>query len=92
VKRYKESTGVRANAGQIALLASARIASRAVGTTEVPFELATLRLYGLPEHAPALLSGRPAPPVGTREFQAEASLDLPSLAPGATHLVATSPR
>jgi hypothetical protein len=50
-------------------------------------ELVALRLYGRPEAAPALLCGTPALPVGTREFQAETSLDLPSLGPGATHLV-----
>jgi hypothetical protein len=31
-------------------------------------ELETLRLYGLPEHAPALLCGAPALPVRTREL------------------------
>ena len=46
-----------------------------------------LRLYGLPEAAPALLCGTPTLPVGQREFAAEISLDLPSLAPGAVHLV-----
>ena len=51
-------------------------------------ELEALRLYGLPEAAPALLCGTPpALPVGQREFAAETSLDLPSLAGGATHLV-----
>ena len=50
-------------------------------------ELEALRLYGLPEHAPALLCGSPAPPVGQREFAAEVSWDLPSLAPGATSLL-----
>jgi hypothetical protein len=50
-------------------------------------EVEALRLYGLPEHAPALLCGTPALPVGTRELQAETSLDLPSLGPGATHPV-----
>ena len=51
------------------------------------FELETLRLYGLPEAAPALLCGTPTLPVGKREFAAETTLDLPSLAPGAVHLV-----
>ncbi len=46
-----------------------------------------LRLYGLPEHAPALLCGTPALPVGQREFAAETPLDLPSLAAGVVHLV-----
>ncbi|WP_027285837.1 pectate lyase family protein [Rubritepida flocculans] len=50
-------------------------------------ELEALRLYGLPEHAPALLCGTPALPVGQREFVAETSWDLPSLAPGATSLL-----
>src|SRR4051812_17817853 len=51
------------------------------------FELEALRLYGLPGEAPALLCGIPALPVGTREFQAEVSWDLPSLAPGITSLL-----
>ena len=50
-------------------------------------ELEALRLYGLPEAAPALLCGTPTLPVGQREFAAETPLDLPSLAPGAAHLV-----
>lgn len=49
--------------------------------------LEALRLFGLPEDAPALLCGTPALPVGTREFQAEPSLHPPSLGAGATHLV-----
>jgi hypothetical protein len=40
-------------------------------------ELEALRLYGLPEHGPALLCGTPALPVGQREFAAEVSWDLP---------------
>jgi hypothetical protein len=50
-------------------------------------ELEALRLYGLPEAAPALLCGTPTLPVGQREFAAETTLDLPSLAAGAAHLV-----
>jgi hypothetical protein len=50
-------------------------------------ELEALRLYGLPEAAPALLCGTPTLPVGQREFAVETPLDLPSLAPGAVHLV-----
>src|SRR5918993_982014 len=50
-------------------------------------ELEALRLYGLPEAAPALLCGTPTLPVGQREFAVEISLDLPNLAGGATHLV-----
>ena len=50
-------------------------------------ELEALRLYGLPEAAQALLCGTPTLPVGMREFAAELALDLPSLAPGAVHLV-----
>ncbi|MDN3563586.1 hypothetical protein QWZ14_04255 [Paeniroseomonas aquatica] len=50
-------------------------------------ELEALRLYGLPGEAPALLCGTPALPVGTREFEAEVSWDLPSLAPGVTSLL-----
>jgi hypothetical protein len=49
--------------------------------------VAFLRLYGLPEAAPALLCGTPILPVGMREFVAETALDLPSLAAGAVHLV-----
>jgi hypothetical protein len=50
-------------------------------------EVEALRLYGLPGDAPALLCGTPALPVGTRDFQAEVSWDLPSLAPGASSLL-----
>ena len=39
-------------------------------------ELEALRLYGLPDAAPALLCGTPTLPVGQREFAAEATLDL----------------
>jgi hypothetical protein len=49
-------------------------------------ELEALRLYGLPEAAPALLCGTPTLPVGQREFAAEPTLDLSSLASGAVHL------
>ena len=34
-------------------------------------ELEALRLYGLPEHAPAMLCGTPTLPVGQREFAVE---------------------
>jgi hypothetical protein len=50
-------------------------------------ELEALRLYGLPEAAPALLCGTPTLLVGQREFAVETPLDLPSLGPGAAHLV-----
>ena len=50
-------------------------------------ELEALRLYGLPEAAPALLCGTPTLPVGQREFAAETTLDLPNLAAGTVHLV-----
>lgn len=50
-------------------------------------ELEALRLFGLPEAAPVLLCGTPILPVGQREFAAEVSWDLPSLAPGATSLL-----
>ena len=50
-------------------------------------ELEALRLYGLPEAAPALLCGTPTLPVGQREFAAEVPWDLPSLAPGTTSLL-----
>ncbi len=49
-------------------------------------EVEALRLFGLPEAAPAVLYACPTMPVGTREFQAEVSWDLPSLASGATAL------
>ena len=52
-----------------------------------PIDLQSLRLYGLPEAAPAVLNGTPLlPQSGQREFAAEVSWDLPSLAPGATTL------
>ena len=44
-------------------------------------ELEALRLYGLPEAAPALLCGTPTLPVGQREFAVEVALDLLSLGP-----------
>ena len=50
-------------------------------------EREALRLYGLPEGAPALLTGTPTVPVGQWEFAAEVALDLPSHAGGAVHLV-----
>jgi hypothetical protein len=49
-------------------------------------EVEALRLYGLPEAAPALLCGTPALPIGQREFAAEVAWDLPNLAPGETSL------
>jgi hypothetical protein len=53
-----------------------------------PIDLQSLRLYGLPEAAPAVLNGTPLlPQSGQREFAAEVSWDLPSLAPGATSLL-----
>jgi len=53
-----------------------------------PIDLQSLRLYGLPEAAPAVLNGTPLlPQSGQREFDAEVSWGLPSLAPGATSLI-----
>ena len=53
-----------------------------------PIDLQSLRLYGLPEAAPAVLNGTPLlPQSGQREFAAEVSWDLHSLAPGATSLI-----
>jgi hypothetical protein len=57
-----------------------------------PIDLQALRLYGLPEAAPAVLNGTPLlsgllSGSGRREFAAEVSWDLPSLAPGATSLI-----
>ena len=55
-------------------------------------DLQSLRLYGLPEAAPAALNGTPLLTgalfgSGRREFAAEVSWDLPSLAPGVTSLL-----
>ncbi|MCZ8150138.1 MAG: phage terminase large subunit family protein [Roseomonas sp.] len=55
-------------------------------------DLQALRLYGLPEAAPAVLNGTPLLTgalfgSGRREFAAEVSWELPSLAPGATSLI-----
>ena len=50
-------------------------------------EVEALRLYGLPEAAPALPFSTPALPVGQQEFAAEVARDLPNLAPGATALI-----
>jgi len=50
-------------------------------------EIETLRLFGLPEAAPGILTGTPTVPVGIREFAAETTWDLPSLAPGANSLI-----
>ena len=55
-------------------------------------DLQSLRLYGLPEAAPAVLNGTPLLTgallgSGRRELAAEVSWDLPSLAPGATALL-----
>lgn len=57
-----------------------------------PIDLQSLRLYGLPEAAPAVFNGTPLLTgalfgSGRREFAAEVSWDLPSLAPGATSLL-----
>jgi len=53
-----------------------------------PIDLQSLRLYGLPEAAPAVPNGTPSlPQPGQREFAAEVSWDLPSLASGATSLI-----
>jgi hypothetical protein len=50
-------------------------------------KLKALPFYGLPEAAPALLTGTPTLPVGQREFAADTTLDQPSRAGGAVHLV-----
>jgi hypothetical protein len=57
-----------------------------------PVEVQALRLYALAEAAPPVLNGTPllSGPVfgaGRREFAAEVSWDLPSLATGATALI-----
>jgi len=52
-----------------------------------PITLVALRLYGLPEDAPAVLYGCPTVPAGTRLLVAEQSWDLPNIAAGATSLL-----
>jgi hypothetical protein len=57
-----------------------------------PIDLQALRLYGLPEAAPAVLNGTPLlsgllSGSGRREFAAEVSWELPSLTAGATALL-----
>jgi hypothetical protein len=47
-------------------------------------ELEALRLYGLPEDAPAILYGCPSLPAGIRTLALETSWDLPDLAAGTT--------
>jgi hypothetical protein len=47
-------------------------------------ELEALRLYGLPEDAPAVLYGCPALSAGGRTLSFSASWDLPSMPPGTT--------
>jgi hypothetical protein len=49
-------------------------------------ELKALRLYGLPEDAPAVIYGCPSLPAGTRTLTLETTWDLPSLGLGAEHL------
>lgn len=48
------------------------------------FELEALRLYALPEDAPAILYRCPSLPAATRTLALETIWDLPSLGPGAT--------
>ncbi len=47
-------------------------------------ELEALRLFGLPEAAPALVYACPSVPIGTRSLALGTTWDLPSLGPGAT--------
>jgi hypothetical protein len=59
---------------------------------EGPIDLQSLRLYGLPEGAPAVLNGTPLltgalSGSGRREFASQVSWDLPSLAPGERSLI-----
>jgi hypothetical protein len=50
-------------------------------------ELEALRLYGLPEEAPAILNGTPTlPNSGQLSFVVETDVDLSSLGPGVEHL------
>ena len=51
---------------------------------DVQIALEALRLYGLPEDAPAILYGCPSLPAGKPHIAAETTWDLPSLAGGAT--------
>ena len=47
-------------------------------------EFEALRLFGLPEAAPAVLYACPSVPIGTRSLALETTWDLPSLTAGAT--------
>ena len=47
-------------------------------------ELESLRLFGLPETAPAVLYACPSVPIGTRSLALETTWDLPSLTAGST--------
>jgi hypothetical protein len=47
-------------------------------------ELEALRIFGLPEAAPAVLYACPAVPIGTRSLALETTWDLPSLTAGST--------
>jgi hypothetical protein len=47
-------------------------------------ELEALRLFGLPEAAPAVLYACPSVPIGTRSLALETTWDLPSLTAGST--------
>lgn len=47
-------------------------------------EFEALRLFGLPEAAPAVLYACPSLPIGTRNLALETTGDLPSLTAGAT--------
>lgn len=47
-------------------------------------EFEAVRLFGLPEAAPAVLYACPSVPVGTRSLALETTWDLPSLTAGAT--------
>jgi len=58
-----------------------------IGGFDGQIEVEALRLYGLPEAAPGMLTSTPTLPVGIREFAAEVTWDLPSLAPGANSLL-----
>jgi len=72
------STGARPSAGDGVAFAQVGL----VGF-DGQIEVEALRLFGLQEAAPGMLTGTPAVPVGKREFAAETTWDLPSLAPGA---------
>ena len=80
--RWSPSPVIRASIG----LHGAGVAFAQIGIIgfDGQIELEALRLYGLPEDAPAILSGCPALPAGGRTLMFSATWDLPSMPPGTT--------